>query len=119
MFNIRDAGVPLEWAHAYLVARGHTESAAWRRLAFAHRQRPKRSATGTPTMPQPNRPDGEKRRPKGTRIRNVRVPDDIWLPAKTRAEREGTTLTAVIVQRLGEYGAERSERPVEQDPDRG
>lgn len=42
--------------------------------------------------------------PKGTRLRNVRVPDEIWLPAKERAEREGTTLTAVIVQRLEEYG---------------
>lgn len=36
--------------------------------------------------------------------RSIRVPDEVWDAAGTRARREGTTLTAVVVARLAEYG---------------
>lgn len=35
--------------------------------------------------------------------RSVRIPDPIWLAAKTRADAEGTTLTAVILRALTRY----------------
>lgn len=38
-----------------------------------------------------------------TPLRNVRVPDDVWAAAQTRADRERTTLTAVILAALREY----------------
>ena len=31
-----------------------------------------------------------------TPLRNVRVPDDVWLPAKARAREERTSVTAVV-----------------------
>jgi hypothetical protein len=40
---------------------------------------------------------------KGTTIRSFRCPDDPWLPAMERAERDGTTLTAVLVAAVTEY----------------
>ena len=40
---------------------------------------------------------------KGTTARNVRVPDDLWDAAKVKAESEGTTVSAVVVERLREY----------------
>jgi hypothetical protein len=39
-----------------------------------------------------------------TPIKNVRVPDDVWTAAADRAESEGTTVSAVIVAALREYG---------------
>jgi len=36
--------------------------------------------------------------------RSIRVPDEVWDAARTRARREGITLTAVVVARLAEYG---------------
>lgn len=44
---------------------------------------------------------------RGTKIRSVRAPDEVWLPALERAEAEGTSLSAVIVAFLREYGAPR------------
>lgn len=35
--------------------------------------------------------------------RSVRIPDPIWAAAKERAEREGTTVTAVILRALTRY----------------
>lgn len=40
---------------------------------------------------------------KGTQIRAVRVADDPWEPARERAQREGTTVSAVIVAALTQY----------------
>lgn len=37
--------------------------------------------------------------------RNLRAPDDVWLPALARAEAEGTTLTDAMVGFLRDYGA--------------
>jgi hypothetical protein len=36
-------------------------------------------------------------------MRGFRCPDDPWLPALERAEREGTTLTAVLVAAVTAY----------------
>lgn len=41
-----------------------------------------------------------------TPVRNLRVPDERWLPALAKAEAEGRTLTEVIDGFLGEYAAE-------------
>lgn len=35
---------------------------------------------------------------------SIRVPDHIWSAAAERAERDGTTVSAVIVAALREYG---------------
>jgi hypothetical protein len=35
--------------------------------------------------------------------RSVRIPEPIWQAAKARAEREGTTVTAVILRALTRY----------------
>ncbi len=40
-----------------------------------------------------------------TPLRNVRVPADVWLRAMERARLDGTSLSAVIVAYLREYGA--------------
>lgn len=37
--------------------------------------------------------------------RNIRVPDDIWNPAKDRASAEGRTIAAVVNSQLSRYGA--------------
>jgi hypothetical protein len=39
-----------------------------------------------------------------TPLRSFRVPDEVWKPALARAQREGTTLTAVLLETLEEYG---------------
>lgn len=39
-----------------------------------------------------------------TPLRSVRVADDVWMPALERARGEGTTVTAVIVEHLTNYG---------------
>jgi hypothetical protein len=39
-----------------------------------------------------------------TPLRSFRVPDPVWQAALQRAQREGTTLTAVLVEALEEYG---------------
>lgn len=41
-----------------------------------------------------------------TPLRNMRLADDVWLPALARAEAEDTTITAVVEARLREYAAE-------------
>ena len=41
-----------------------------------------------------------------TPVRNVRVPDDVWLPALARAEMEGRSVTDAIVAALRAYVAE-------------
>lgn len=41
--------------------------------------------------------------PWGTKLRNVRVEDELWLPAKTKAESEGRTLSDVIREALRRY----------------
>lgn len=51
---------------------------------------------------------------KGTPLRNIRVPDEVWKPALARAAREGTNVSARVVAFLRDYG---SERPPDQDPD--
>lgn len=38
-----------------------------------------------------------------TRLRNVRVADPLWSAARARAERDGTSLSAVIVAALERY----------------
>lgn len=35
--------------------------------------------------------------------RSVRIPDKVWKEAKERAEREGTTVTAIILRALTRY----------------
>lgn len=40
---------------------------------------------------------------KGTPVRTVRVPDDVWLPAKVKAYSEGTTLGVVLLAALEKY----------------
>ena len=40
---------------------------------------------------------------RGTPLRNVRVDDDLWQAAKAKAEAEGTTLTAVILEALRRF----------------
>lgn len=47
-----------------------------------------------------------------TPLRSFRVPDEIWRAALARAQAEGTTVTAVLVQALDEYGSG-YRRPVE------
>lgn len=39
-----------------------------------------------------------------TPVRSFRVPDEIWQAALRRAQREGTTLTTLLVETLEEYG---------------
>lgn len=46
---------------------------------------------------------GEADMSKGTPIRNVRVPDDIWKPAKDKAEKRGDNLSEIIRKALIEY----------------
>jgi hypothetical protein len=41
--------------------------------------------------------------PKGTTLRNVRVDDDLWLPALELATQRGETLSDVIRRALREY----------------
>jgi predicted HicB family RNase H-like nuclease len=49
---------------------------------------------------------------KGTTLRNVRVPDELWDAALTRAQRDDTNLSEIIRQALTQY--------VDDDhPDRG
>ncbi|MFI5062772.1 MAG: hypothetical protein ACHP9Z_02160 [Streptosporangiales bacterium] len=40
-----------------------------------------------------------------TPLRNLRSPDEVWLPALARAAAEGETVTDVINDRLREYGS--------------
>jgi hypothetical protein len=42
---------------------------------------------------------------RGTRLRNIRIDDELWAAAQARAEAEGTTLSAVIRDRLVRYAA--------------
>lgn len=40
---------------------------------------------------------------KGSPVRNVRVPDEVWEPAKSKAASEGTSVSARINAWLREY----------------
>ena len=40
-----------------------------------------------------------------TKVRHIRVPDDVWKAAGARAWAEHTTASAVVVEALREYGA--------------
>ena len=42
-----------------------------------------------------------------TRLRSVRVPDDVWKDAQERAAKRGETVSAVIVRALERYAARR------------
>ena len=42
---------------------------------------------------------------KGTPLRSVRVPDDLWARALARADQEGTSVTAVLVAALNDFTA--------------
>lgn len=44
---------------------------------------------------------------KGTPVRTLRVPDDVWKAAKAKAESEGTTVGAVLIAALKRYVAKR------------
>lgn len=43
---------------------------------------------------------------RGTIHRTIRIPDEIWLPAKAKAEAEGETLSDVIREALRAYARE-------------
>lgn len=38
-----------------------------------------------------------------TPVRSFRIPDDIYLPAQEKANREGLTLTEIVIDALVEY----------------
>jgi len=40
---------------------------------------------------------------RGTTLRNIRVADEVWLPAKERAQQNGETLSDVVRRALVEY----------------
>jgi uncharacterized protein GlcG (DUF336 family) len=40
---------------------------------------------------------------KGTMPRAIRVPDEVWKAALAKAQAEGTTVTAVVVEALREF----------------
>lgn len=40
---------------------------------------------------------------RGTIQRSIRIPDDVWFTAKTKAEEEGTNLSEVIREALIEF----------------
>lgn len=40
-----------------------------------------------------------------TPLRNVRVPDEVWQAAQEKAERDGTTVSAVLLAALRRYVA--------------
>jgi hypothetical protein len=42
---------------------------------------------------------------RGTLPRSLRIPDDVWQAALTKARSEGTTLTALVVGFLRHYAA--------------
>lgn len=42
---------------------------------------------------------------KGTPVRTVRVPDELWEAAKAKAERDETTVGAVLIAALRRYVA--------------
>jgi len=48
---------------------------------------------------RPRRPIGAKEDP----VRSVRISDDLWIPARRRAEREGVTMSHVLVSIVEGY----------------
>lgn len=48
---------------------------------------------------RPRRPIGTKEDP----VRSVRISDDLWIPARRRAEREGVTMSHVLVSIVEGY----------------
>lgn len=42
---------------------------------------------------------------KGTPLRNVRVPDEVWTAAQRRAEDDGVSVSDVVRHALGRYAA--------------
>lgn len=51
-----------------------------------------------------------------TRLRNVRVPDDLWAAAKEEAAAEGRTLTDVILGDLHRYVSRRRRERAAEKP---
>lgn len=45
-----------------------------------------------------------------TPVRSFRSPDEIWLPAKAKAEDNGETITEVLNRLLAQYGREYRDR---------
>ncbi|MFE9391218.1 hypothetical protein [Streptomyces sp. NPDC006784] len=48
--------------------------------------------------------------------RNIRVPNEVWDPAKTRATQEGRTIAAVVNSYLSRYGSGTSEGAATANP---
>lgn len=40
---------------------------------------------------------------RGTMPRAIRIPDDLWARAKARAERDGVTITSVVIEALQRF----------------
>lgn len=57
-------------------------------------------------MTTTNKPAAPKKHTyRGSTIRSVRVADDLWDPASAKAEADGTTLSAIMVEALRAYVA--------------
>lgn len=41
--------------------------------------------------------------PRGTKLRNIRVADEVWVPAKMKAAAEQTTVSDVVRNALVDY----------------
>jgi hypothetical protein len=48
---------------------------------------------------------------KGTKVRSLRVHDDVWIPAQAQAMRDGIDLATLIRTWLTVYGRPRAPRP--------
>jgi predicted transcriptional regulator len=48
---------------------------------------------------------------RGTTLRNVRVPDELWDAALTRAQRDDTNLSEIIRQALAAYVDHEKQNP--------
>ena len=46
-----------------------------------------------------------------TPVRHIRIPDDVWAAAREQAWRDRTSVSAVVLRRLREYGS--ADSPVE------
>lgn len=54
-----------------------------------------------------------------TPLRSFRVPDDLWMPARDKAHREGITITDVLQRALREYLGAHTNAPHSQAGVRG
>lgn len=60
--------------------------------------------------------------PYGTRLRNLRIPDNLWVAMKAKAESEGTTVTQLVIECMERYtgeAADYSERWTRRERDDG